>query len=994
LGKLQEEKMPGSSVRIIAARETLFFSHHAGELCQWLELRLENKSGQVLPGLLHIRAPGKETETILAIAPGQGQYRGYAPLLWPEVPGAKRARLRLEIGKDALQMEIDIGRFRPWTVYLLSDVCSDYLWAYDSVEASCADDAALLKAELDVADQMVEACKPNRNHYNLVHAREVDFFLQHYPDQVERLIDHFRRGTLTLNPVFNMTLFGDMSLEEIIRSFYPARRLARQHGLDDRYANIQETPTAAWVVATLLAGSGVKHMLRSLLPYEAPWARRLEEPPMYFWEGPDGSRVLVRLRNQDYVEGAFVLKGVEATNQALHQDTLPRYEALGERYPFDALGLVGCYGDLALNSPELPALKAATVAAYNAQGWEYPRLVNASHKQFWDDIDAQIEKKKIQVPVLRGDYGTSWEAWPACLAYDFAGWRRAQERAATADRLAAILSQLDPAWYAGRRAELEQGWLSLLSLADHAWNGASDGNREVNARLRRTWQLEANRTFDHLIASGMARLAKRIPTGPQGNLLAFNALGWERDSLVWLDQENLSPPPSGEDLDSLDQGNDSALSLIDPLDSKPLPMQWVEEGDKKKLCFLARGVPSLGYRTYSFERQAQPPGVDNRMTVQANILEGPFYRLEIDPATGAVRSLFDKIRQRELVDPESVYGLNEPVYHSVGKASPKPFSYQLFQGLDTSETQEYRARLVSLAAGSRGPVLGELVVHTAIPNPAAGEIRFTTSYRLYADLDRLDICNQVDKPVSSEKQELDFVFPFNVPKRQYRYEAPGAVITPGEEQRPGSGQAVTALRHFVDVFNADFGVTLSMADSGLVEFGHRTTGEDPLSPDPSNSTLLAVALENCFDWNEAIRDQGGVRNFTFRFSLRGHAGGFDPLEAVHFAGEDNNELVTKLLPPGQKGDLPSGAHSFVSVSPANLILTGCKPAEQQGLAIRIWNLAGQETQAVVDASGLGQLKEALRTDLLESEMGEAKIEDGKACLPVSGRGFAAARLTF
>ena len=146
---------------------------------------------------------------------------------------------------------------------------------------------------------------------------------------------------------------------------------------------------------------------------------------------------------------------------------------------------------------------------------------------------------------------------------------------------------------------------------------------------------------------------------------------------------------------------------------------------------------------------------------------------------------------------------------------------------------------------------------------------------LYAHLDRVDITNELDKEPSSEKQELDFVFPFQVPRRNYHVETPGAIIDPDSDHLPGSGRAVTAMRHFVDVANDEYGVTLTSVDSALVEFGHRTTAEDPLETDQSNSTLFAVALENCMDWHEAVRDQAGHRHFTFRYALRGHHGGLD-----------------------------------------------------------------------------------------------------------------------
>src|SRR5207245_126507 len=117
----------------------------------------------------------------------------------------------------------------------------------------------------------------------------------------------------------------------------------------------------------------------------------------------------------------------------------------------------------------------------------------------------------------------------------------------------------------------------------------------------------------------------------------------------------------------------------------------------------------------------------------------------------------------------------------------------------------------------------------------------------------------------------------------------------------------------------------------LVEFGHRTTGEDPLEPDPGNSTVLALAFDNIADWHEVTRDQAGATHFTFRYSLRSHDGGFDPVQAVHIGWQDNNELLAVPLSGGQGGDLPPSAHSFFTVDPENVILASVKVAEEEGL---------------------------------------------------------------
>ncbi|MDQ3413154.1 MAG: hypothetical protein M3509_13665, partial [Chloroflexota bacterium] len=484
--------MQNTALAVVSSAETVFFKRVAEPLvaaagpvlCQQVLVTIANHGPAPVAGRVAIAAAGDTVVTRLEIAPGVAEYACFGPTLWPHKAPEAAALVSLYAEGVVHEATTPLGHHRPWTYFLLSDTCTDCTWVYDSEDDVRRADAALTAAELDLAERLAGGPHRQESHYNFVHAREAEYFVEIYPEQADRLYDHVRRGTITLNPIYNMAITCAMSLEELIRQLYPARALALKEGLDIGYANHQETPTIAWIMATVLAESGVGHLVKSILPYECPWAARLEEPPIFIWEGPDGSRVLVRRRNTDYVEGRFVLKGLRATNSALHDQIAPAYEALGDDYPFDAIALIGCYGDLDGVSGDAPARKAATIAAYRAQGWDYPRLVDASHKQFWDAIEAQIAARGISLAVVNGDHGASWDAWPACLAHDAAGWRRAQERAATADKLAAIAASLEPDWLRDHKPGLDQGWRNLIYLADHAWNGANDANRELNARLR------------------------------------------------------------------------------------------------------------------------------------------------------------------------------------------------------------------------------------------------------------------------------------------------------------------------------------------------------------------------------------------------------------------------------------------------------------------------------------------------------------------------------
>jgi len=430
---------------ILAAKETIFFAPPSpqGPIRQWIELTLDNRTGALLQGQATLLAGGEEVHTPLSIRPGQHVYHCDAPVLWPRFEPAPYAPVTVTTGGHTIRGTAPVGTHRPWTIYLLSDTCVDYTWVYEDLGRVSADAATVIKAELAACRTTADAPFENQNRYNVLHTGELEFFLEHAsPGEIEEWARWTRSGHLTLSPYRNMAMTAAQSLEEGIRQFYPARDLEQRWGINIGYANHQETPTITWGQATVLAESGIGHLVKSILPYECPWNSRLVEPPLYFWEGPDGNRVLVRHRKTDYVEGHFVLDGPEATDKALHQQIIPYYEGLGATYPLNAIALVGCYGDLVPKTPEYAALKSRNVAAYNARGWAYPRLVNASHAVFWQDVDAQLKTRSLSLPTYRGDYGSSWDAWPLGLARIYAGWRRAQERSYTADSLAAIASSL------------------------------------------------------------------------------------------------------------------------------------------------------------------------------------------------------------------------------------------------------------------------------------------------------------------------------------------------------------------------------------------------------------------------------------------------------------------------------------------------------------------------------------------------------------------------
>jgi alpha-mannosidase len=148
------------------------------------------------------------------------------------------------------------------------------------------------------------------------------------------------------------------------------------------------------------------------------------------------------------------------------------------------------------------------------------------------------------------------------------------------------------------------------------------------------------------------------------------------------------------------------------------------------------------------------------------------------------------------------------------------------------------------------------------------------------------------------------------------------------------------------------------------------------------------------NYREFVRDQGGISDFVFRYSIRSHAGGFEGHSAVHFGWEGNNELLVTSVLSNQTSDLPPKTHSFLSLNPENAVVTALKVAEEgpeKGLIVRAWETDGKATQVTFDVSSL-EIKSAVKTDLLERDQENLVLFKGKISVSIPAHGFVTVRL--
>ncbi|HSD27322.1 MAG TPA: hypothetical protein VLL75_08455 [Vicinamibacteria bacterium] len=813
----------------------------------------------------------------------------------------------------------------PWTIHVVNDTCPDYTWGFDERQTRRTM-AELVRAHLDAMTRSDAEPEASRDRYTMAVTNEALAFLEHYPGRRDELVRRLREGRIALSPFLSNSLWGGQSEEAFLRTLYPARRLERAWGVPIDVAQHTELPSLPWGAATLLAGAGVRWLAVPFLDYDTEWSG-LDVPPLFVLEGPDGGRVRVVLdawagRHHNYVQGRALL---EDPNR-IAAEWLPRFEALGTAYPYRDILALGTHGDLGPQSADEVERFSAAVRAWNAREDAPARLVNATLAGFCRAIDAAHARNAV-LPAVRGDFGHSWEAWPVSLAAFAATARQAEREFLAAETLAVLAGGHELA--ASSREAREQAEWSWAMLGDHAWNGKDDPNRRENASLRERW---AGALIDAARDLGARAWEAAGLVDRSDAVTLFNPSSFPRQDVVRF----AIPPPARPKREVLDA------------EGHVLPSQYVLEDDDQPVLYFT--PPSLGpWATATLGLAAGGPPPPTALRATPTSLDGPFYRLTVDPRTGGLASVVHKPTGRELVvaGPRTV---GQTVY---------------FDGQEAAVT-DFQSDVETV-----GPVLARL--HVTYSTGPARSALFVT---LYAAADRVDFDYRVVKKPTPLEERLVHVFPVVPPGATLRVDATGAVIRPRPAPEgdlvKGANTSRFAVQGFVDASSPHGGVTVAPVDSFLLR-----ADLEPLSFE---------ALGNDQNFKEVSKDQGGATEFRFRYALRAHAGDYDGADAFAWSRSAATPIEARRGRPSRT--LAPGP----SVDPARAIAIALKPADDpssRGVVLRVRETAGRPGPLSI---GVSRWRRAVRLDLLEREQAELPIADGTLRLDVRAHGFAAVRL--
>lgn len=709
---------------------------------------------------------------------------------------------------------------------------------------------------------------------------------QHRPDLFRAIQQQTASGTwevaagLWVEPELNL-VGGESIVRQVL---YGQRYTQERFGHLSRIAWLPDSFGFCWQLPQILAQGGVEYFVTQKLR----WNDTTEFPhEVFWWRSPDGTEILSLTTPPigtaiDPVQMAGYACQWEAKTGQSTSLWLPGVGDHGGGPTREMLEKVKRWE----RSPFFPQLEFTTAERF------LDGLTPASPSQS-QPITVPCWNDELYLEFHRGCYTTHADQKQAN--------RRCEALLYQAELYASLATLLTQKPYP--RESLESAWKSVLFNQFHDILPGS-AIPEVYAEVNPVWQAVAG-ACQQMIQAALMAIAPHItvPAPPAADaqpLLVFNSLNWHRFEVVAL------PVPRA--------AHEGGWQVSDS-EGHPVPSQ-IQAGDAPgeppSLLFRACDIPSLGYRLF-WLRQEETRGGGAIASPNRYTLANDYLRAEIDPETGDIASLYDRVHQRQVL---SAPGNQLQSFQDQGQ-------YWDAWNIDPDYHHHPQppSRLLSISWLDNGPVQWRIRVVRAL-----GESTFQQDYVLQAASDVLKIETQVDW---RERHVLvKAVFPFNLSEAAATYEMPFGAIQRSPQPttpRESAKWEVPAL-NWADLSTEDYGVSL-LSD---YKQGYDAT------PHQLRITLLRGAC-----WPDPEADRGYHR---FTYAIYPHGGPWQQAQTVH-RGYEMQQPLRAIAPtpstPHSSTLPPCG--SLVSLTSESVILSALKPAEDggDGWIVRFYEWAGR-----------------------------------------------------
>jgi len=536
---------------------------------------------------------------------------------------------------------------------------------------------------------------------------------------------------------------GDLNMahgEAIVRQFlYGKGYIKEKFGVEPEICWEPDTFGHPWTMPQILRKSGIKYYY---------FMRCGRESPMFWWEGPDGSRVLAF----NSVYNAFINPSSLAE---LSKDFMKRF---GTKTAMFVYG-VGDHG----GGPTREDIKTARKLDEKKI---FPHLKFSTTHAFFETI----VKENLNLPVVKDELNFVFDGCYTTHG-DIKEHNRKCERLLLDAEIISSLNKLT----GGDYPDFKEFWRKTLfnQFHDILDGSAIHSSYEYSNKLAEEVESLAKNT----ISKNLSFIADKINIKNEGiPILVVNPLPWERKDIVIIENPGNLPPSF----------------IIKDTEEKVFPAQIFEN----RLLFVAT-LPPLGYKIFHIlEGKNKEGGV----SAENFTLENEFFKLKVSEKSGGITSLYDKVNKR-IIMKENRNEATCPIINNLLQVLyelPHSMSAWIIGPISKIENLLENAEVSLL---TRGPVAGIIRVKHKF-----NKSTIIQNIYLYKGISRIDIDTRINwQEVADQKVEapmLKVSFTPILSKTTATFEIPFGYI-----ERVGDGREVPALQ-WIDISDDEYGLSL------------------------------------------------------------------------------------------------------------------------------------------------------------------------------------------
>jgi alpha-mannosidase len=867
------------------------------------------------------------------------------------------------------------------TIYLISHTHTDIGYT-DHQDAVFRQHLAFIDQAIELGEATTDYPEESRYKWTCEVTSFVERYFRERPArQIDRFLALHQRGQMAVAAMhYHWTPM--LSPAAMIRSLLPVMRLRRDYNLTITTAMQCDVNGAAWLWADLLPAIGVDSFTMSINMHRG--RRPAPDLNAFWWQGPGGGRLLT-YNGPHYLYGLFRYGiGDESQVEAMLYPWLERLTAQPD-YPYDFLYAQVTHPARVDNGPPLPHL-SNFVRRWNEAG-RSPRMRFVTVDGFTRMLHERYGKDLV---TWQGDWADWWADGVASSAYETGLNRQTEELLPLLDLLATQVDDLPP--------DLVEEAYHLVSLYDeHTWGSYASIRRPHAPFTRANWNRKASFAYDgyglthDLLAQGGRQLARQI-TGvtPEGDawrrwgqyismdpsvdptahrFLVVNPTPWQRQ-IRW---------PLPPDIGGAAPYADLEMFLVDNY-REPSPLVTTAPPG----MMIDVSLPGFGYEVIGHSQVSAA----ETTRVGEGVIENRWYRVEIDPGTGGIRSWFDKEVGRELATQDGPWRSGQYIYETVDHPDDRRAIFAL-----NFDREDFGIRHKDTPFHRQGSHQVELMPARVEPEGAVVEVRLQAAgarsvrvrYRLPDHHKALEMDLVVDKTPVITAEAIYIPFAFALENPRFHLDLNGVPLEPEAEQLPGSCRDWYGIHRWAEVNDGDVSIVLVPMDAPLVQVGGIQTGRWQEHLEAHAAMLVSWPIHNHWDTNFKASQSEDI---LLRYRLTSRQG-YDPVAATRFAVEQTPPLIVRA--PGAE---IGASGQFLQVTPGDAAEVHLKPAANgEGVILHVFN-PDMEARPLSISFPTLTITTACLCSPIEDDGEPLNVEEGSVHLTAVPRSVVCARIVF